>query len=285
MKIAITGARGSVGKEVVRVASAAGHSTVQINRNREEPDPSTPNTEMRTADTANSYDDLVEAIRDCDALIHLAAVPDPVGKPDHFVHQNNVCSAFNGFRAAAEVGIKRICYASSVNAIGLVYSNQPLAFPYLPIDEDYNPKPTDAYALAKQEAEVAAESICRWFPGTKIACLRIHQVDSKKNVAEDYAGDHEKAVRQLWGWVNPTAVARACLLSVERSERIDGMEVLNIVAPGIVTAGEDKGKSSEELIKKYFPDAERRESLRGERGLWTVDKAERILGWTHDETE
>lgn len=42
---------------------------------------------------------------------------------DGQVHSNNVNSAFNGFRAAGELGIKRICYASSVNAIGLAYTN------------------------------------------------------------------------------------------------------------------------------------------------------------------
>ncbi|KAK4183022.1 hypothetical protein QBC35DRAFT_456716 [Podospora australis] len=266
MKIAITGARGSVGREVVRACAEAGHSTVQVDGSHEDQDTETPRTEMRTADTANDYDALVAAIKDCDAFIHLAAVPDPVDKPDHFVHQTNVCSAFNGFRAAAEVGIKRICYASSVNTIGLVYSNQPLNFPYFPIDEEYTPLPTDAYALAKQEAEVAAESICRWFPGTKIACLRIQQIDAKKAVEEDYEGNHEKQVKQLWGWVSPAAVGRACLLAVENADRFEGMEVINIVAPGIVTAGGNRGKTSEELAGKYFPQAEQR-GVEGDKGV------------------
>lgn len=45
---------------------------------------------------------------------------------------NNVNGAFNAFRAAAELKIKRVCYASSVNAIGLAYANQPLKFDYFP---------------------------------------------------------------------------------------------------------------------------------------------------------
>jgi nucleoside-diphosphate-sugar epimerase len=164
MKIAITGARGTVGREVVKVCAKAGHSTVQINRTDQEYD-GTPNSEMRTADTSSSYDDTVQAFQGCDAVIHLAAIPDPVGKPDWQVHQNNVASAFNGSRACGELGIKKICYASSVNAIGLAYASQPLEFPYFPIDEDYPLNPTDAYALAKIEAETQARSFANWFPG------------------------------------------------------------------------------------------------------------------------
>jgi len=126
-KIAITGARGTVGREVVKVCSEAGHHTVQINRTDQEYD-GTKNSEMRTADAANSYDDTLKAFKGCDAVIHLAALPNPVDKEDWKVHSNNVNSAFNGLRAAAELSTKRFCYASSVNAIGLAYAEQPLQF-------------------------------------------------------------------------------------------------------------------------------------------------------------
>lgn len=95
----------------------------------------------------------MKAFEGCDAVIHLGAIPNPVGKDDWKVYSNNVNSAFNGFHAAGKLGIKRLCYASSVNAIGLAYSKQPLHFDYFPIDEDAPQRPTDAYALAKEEAE------------------------------------------------------------------------------------------------------------------------------------
>lgn len=219
MKIAVTGARGSVGREVVKLCAKEGHSTVQINRSEQEHD-GTPNSEMRIADAATDYDATVKALGDCDALIHLAAVPNPLGKSDWEVHQNNVCSAFNGLRAAAEVGIKRICYASSVNAIGLAYSQQKLHLPYFPIDEDYPCRPSDSYALAKLEAETAAKAFPHWFPGLRIACLRIHEVENKSEVLKEHKENWDEAgVKQLWGWVNPVATARACLLGVTNGDR------------------------------------------------------------------
>jgi len=279
LKIAITGARGTVGREVVKVCSAAGHSTVQVNRTEQEYD-GTPNSEMRTADTATSYDDTCKAFQGCNAIIHLAAIPDPVDKDDWKVHSNNVNSAFNGFRAAAELGIKRFCYASSVNAIGLAYANQPLEFEYFPIDEQAPQNPTDAYALAKQEAEVQARAFANWFPGLNIACMRIHEVAPLKDVQKEHKEDWENlAVRQLWGWVNPTATARACLRAVE-TDSFKGCEIFNIIAP---TTTQDT--PSEELAKKYFPKAEIRKGLEGNNAFWTAAKAEKVLRWTHDEKE
>ncbi|RDW76803.1 NAD-dependent epimerase/dehydratase family protein [Aspergillus mulundensis] len=280
MKIAITGARGTVGRACVALCSKAGHATVQIDRTEQEYD-GTPNSEMRTADVANDYDALLKAFKGCDALIHLAALPDPVGKDDWTVHNNNVSSAFNGFYAAGKLGITKVCYASSVNAVGLAYATQPLHFDYFPLDEDAPQRPTDAYALAKQEAEMQARSFVNWFPGMNIACLRIHEVAPLKDVREEHEGNwDEAAVRQLWGWVNPTAVARACLLSVERAENLQGAQVLNICAPATT-----QDTPSAELASKYYPNAEIRRGLEGNKGFWTTDKARRVLGWTHDETE
>ncbi|KAJ9632287.1 hypothetical protein H2203_000691 [Taxawa tesnikishii (nom. ined.)] len=279
-KVAITGARGTVGQEVVKVCADAGYHTVQINRSESEPD-NTPNSEMRTADTAADYEAIKAALKGCDAVIHLAAIPNPVDKDDHMVHSNNVNSAFNGLRAAAELGIKRVCYASSVNAIGLAYANRPLHFDYFPLDEDAPQRPTDAYALAKQEAEIQARAFADWFPGMKIACLRIHEVAPLADVQKEHKEDWENAaVKQLWGWVNPVATARACLLAVE-SDKLEGCEIFNIIAP--TTTQETPSK---ELAKKYFPNAEIRGGWgESNQAFWTTDKAREILGWTHDEKE
>ncbi len=280
MKIAITGARGTVGQKAVQQCSRAGHQTIQINRTDTDYD-GTPNSEMRTADVANDYDSTLNAFRGCDAIIHLAALPDPVGKDDWKVHNNNVNAAFNGFHAAGSLGIKRVCYASSVNAVGLAYANRPLHFDYFPLDEDAPQRPTDSYAMAKEEAEYQARSFVDWFPGMNIACLRIHEVAPLKDVREEHKRNwDEAAVGQLWGWVSPEATARACLLAVERAENLRGCQILNIVAPTTT-----QSTPSQELAKKYYPKAEIRADMSKNQAFWTTDKAKRVLGWTHDETE
>jgi len=277
MKIAITGARGTVGKVCVDLCVKEGHQVIAINRTEEKPHDS-PNVEMRTADSASDYDATVKAFKGADAVIHLAAIPNPVDKEDYVVHNNNVNSAFIGMRAAAEAGIKRFALASSVNAIGLAYANRPLKFDYFPIDEEYKPKLSDPYALAKAEAELQADSFTYWYPGMKIASLRIHEVAPLKDVQKEHEETPESAYTQLWGWISPVATARACLLSCT-SDKLEGHQIFNIVAPTTT-----QKTPSVELAKKYYPEAQIR-NLEGNQGFWTTTKAKEILGWTHDETE
>ncbi|KAF2727472.1 putative UDP-galactose 4-epimerase [Polyplosphaeria fusca] len=276
MKIAVTGAQGCLGKDVVRLCAAAGHSTVQIDRIDAAPN-DIPNSEIRTVD-ATDYDAMVAALQGCDALIHLASVPRPGILPEPATFANNVQSSFVGFRACGEAGIKRICYASSINAIGLVFSHvKPIKYAYFPIDEDYPANPTDGYSLAKLGSEAQARAFANWFPGTKIACLRLHWIIERERVME-FQKSEDCAVENLWGYVEPAAAARACLLAVEQADRFEGSQVFNIANPR--TTSEE---SSAELAKRYFPDVEVREGLEENRGFWAVGKAEEVLGWRHDE--
>lgn len=278
--MAVTGARGSVGQEVVKLAAKHNWDIIEIDRTERDANDH-PFNEKRTADISGSYEETVRAFKGADAVIHLAAIPNPVGKEDSLVHCSNVNAAFNGFRAAAELGIKRIAYASSVNAIGLAFANQPLQFDYFPIDEDYPQNPTDSYALAKAEAELQARAFAKWFPGMKIACLRIHQVAPLKHVQDEHEKKWEtSAVKQLWSWVNPEATARACMLAIENADNFEGAEVFNIVAPYSTQA-----TPSVELARQYYPIAEIRPGLEGNNAFWTTEKAKRILKWEHHETE
>jgi nucleoside-diphosphate-sugar epimerase len=86
--------------------------------------------------------------------------------------------------------------------------------------------------------------------------------------------------RQLWGWNTYNSIARAFFLAitVENRDWVDGHEVFFIVSPRI-----GSNQHPMELIKEYFPKAEVRKELGNEDGLYDCSKAERILGWKHDE--
>merc|ERR1712093_29095 len=159
MKVAVAGARGSVGQKVVQLCIDKGHYVYQINRTEEKGE-NNDKTEYRVANLSESYEDTVKAFKGADALIHLSSVPNPVDKDDYYVHNNNVSSSYNGFRAAVECGIKNICFASSVNALGLLYGKKDPLLEYFPVDEEHPQHPSDSYALAKQEAEIQATSFC-----------------------------------------------------------------------------------------------------------------------------
>ena len=75
----------------------------------------------------------------------------------------------------------------------------------------------------------------------KIASLRIHEVAPLKDVQKEHAEEPESGIRQLFGWVNETATARACLLACT-SDKLEGHEG---------TAHKNPQNSHERLIRCY----------------------------------
>ncbi|MCB1547788.1 MAG: NAD(P)-dependent oxidoreductase, partial [Hyphomicrobiaceae bacterium] len=121
MKIAVTGGSGGIGRAIITEALAQGHSAINIDRVAPpEPQPGVP---FVMADMSE-YETLVKAFAGCDGVIHMAAIPSPGRHPDHEIHNNNVVGSYNALHAAAANGIKRVCQASSVNAIGHSYSRK-----------------------------------------------------------------------------------------------------------------------------------------------------------------
>ncbi len=62
-------------------------------------------------------DAMVEACRDIDTVIHLAADRSPEGTFRETLHALNVVGTYHAFHAAAEAGCRRIVFASSVHAV------------------------------------------------------------------------------------------------------------------------------------------------------------------------
>ena len=80
MKIAITGGSGGIGRAVIQLALAHGHSVVNLDRVPPPPEAAPPGVPFMPVDITN-YDEVERGLRGCDALIHLAAIPAPGGHP------------------------------------------------------------------------------------------------------------------------------------------------------------------------------------------------------------
>ncbi len=106
MKIAITGGTGRIGRAIIELALSQGHSVVNIDRVPPPEGAAPPGVSFIQADITQ-YVEFEQALRDCDALIHMAAIPSPGHHPDHEVHNNNVTGSYNALRAAVEVGIRQ----------------------------------------------------------------------------------------------------------------------------------------------------------------------------------
>jgi nucleoside-diphosphate-sugar epimerase len=275
MKIAITGGNGRVGKAIVTMALADGHEVVNIDQTppvfEDQPHYSFLQTDL------TDYKAFVGAIRGCDALIHMAAIPSPGHHPDHQVHNNNVVASYNALRAAVEVGIKRVCQASSVNATGLAYSRWP-HFDYFPLDEEHPTYNEDPYSLSKWICEEQANSFVRRYEDMIISSMRFHGVvpDRSTMVQAKSYSQTDAAVKNLWAYTRSDAASRACLLSLTADFK--GHEAFYIVAPDTIS-----DIPSLELKQKHYPDVLVRGDLSGHRSFFDSSKAERLLGWKHDQ--
>lgn len=274
LRIAVTGAGGRVGRAVVERAAADGHSVVAIDRE-------VGGVPAQASDVVRldlgDYEGLERAFAGCDALIHLAAINGPGRHPDHVVHDNNVVTSYHALRAAAAAGVFRVCQASSVNAIGGRFSRWPPRYDYFPVDEQHPCYPEDPYSLSKLVCEQQAAAIARSFDGMAIASLRLHGVVSDRSEAARWTAIPGRAVeQQLWGYTRHDAAARACLLGV--TAEMHGHEAFYVVAPDTMM-----DVPSVELCAEHYPQVPIRGELPGNRGLFDCSKAEKILGWVHDE--
>ena len=276
MKIAVTGSSGSIGKAIVKMALEQGHEVVCIDRVNSAEVVENERVFQVQAELSE-YDALVNALKGCDGLIHMAAIPAPGRHPDHEVHNNNVVGSYNALRAAAEVGIQRVCQASSVNATGLAYSRWP-RFDYFPLDEEHPTYNEDPYSLSKWICEEQGNSFARRYENMVIASMRFHWVVPERATAAQAKGYSQTnaAAKNLWAYTRFDAAARACLLSL--SADLKGHEVFYIAAPDTVT-----DVPSLELKQKFFPDVPVRGDLSGYKSFFNSSKAERLLGWKHDE--
>jgi UDP-glucose 4-epimerase len=274
MKIAITGSSGSVGKAIVKMALAQGNDIVCIDRVSPKEDLDTPPTFIQADIT--DYDALVNAFRGCDAIVHMAAIPAPGHLPDHVVHNNNVVGSYNVLRAAVDVGIRRVCQASSVNAMGLAYSRWP-HFDYFPLDEKHPTYNEDPYSLSKWICEEQGNSFARRYEDMVIASMRFHWVVPQRVTAikaRSYS-QTDASAKNLWAYTLSAAAASACLLSLTADFK--GHEVFFIAAPDTMA-----DIPSLELKQKYFLDVPVRGDLSGTKSFFDSSKAERLLGWKHD---
>lgn len=273
MKVAVTGGSGSIGSAVIEQARARGDSVRSIDR--AEPKDRLDDVDYVIADMGD-YDRLRRLFAGYDAVIHMAAIPRAFKDPDHVVHNNNVVGSYNVMHAAIDCGITRICQASSVNAIGLSYSRE-AHFDYFPIDERHPNHTEEPYGLSKWICEQQADTFARRYAELSIASIRFHWViEDRAMAAKAFNTPNQEAAKHLWGYTLREPAARACLLAIE--SKFAGHEVFYIVAPDT-----SNDIPSMELAARYYPQVPIRGDLSGTRSFFSTAKAERVLGWRHDQ--
>jgi len=118
MKVLVTGARGKVGGAVAAALRDAGHEVVATDLARptfERQAPDEP-TYLQADLTDAGHADAV--VRGADAVVHAAAIPDPLHNPPSVVFGNNLMATFNVLEAAVRFGARRFVNVSSETVPG-----------------------------------------------------------------------------------------------------------------------------------------------------------------------
>ncbi|MGY2079638.1 NAD-dependent epimerase/dehydratase family protein [Modestobacter sp. SYSU DS0657] len=271
-RVAVTGSSGKLGRVVVDHLVEHGWDVLALDR---VPSP--------RADVESAVVDLtdagqaVEALSGfdehgpVDALVHLAAVPAPGLVPNATTFANNMTASYNVHTAALRAGVRSIVWASSETVLGLPFDEAP---PYLPVDEEYPPRPTTTYSLGKTLEEELARQLCRWHPDLSMTGLRFSNVMYPEEYAGFGAFDADPQLRRwnLWGYIDARDGAQAVRRALE--QRLPGPEVFIVANADTVMS-----RPTAQLAAEVFPDVPVTRELGEHETLLSIEKARRLLGF------
>lgn len=164
MKVLLTGACGRIGPYALKALVEAGHQVTAVDRSIRN-DLAAPIRPVNLLDRITPY----RLLEGQDALIHLANHSGSNPADPQLVHNENVTMNFNLFEAAAQLGVGRILFAGSVQAISgnrtiSQIAHRPSPLPYLPADGGFPANPGNEYGLSKQIGENQLAYYCSRFP-------------------------------------------------------------------------------------------------------------------------
>jgi nucleoside-diphosphate-sugar epimerase len=272
-QVVLTGGTGKLGRACLTELLEHGYSVTNVDLVRPADDPCpfvrADLTDMgQTMEVLRQVDDRHRSV---DAVVHLGAIPAPGWAPGAELFRNNTISTYNVFASARHLGIRNIVSASSETVLGLPFDVPP---PYLPVDEEYPPRPETAYALSKTMGEEMARQFCRWEPDMKIVSLRFSNVMRP----EEYAGfpgfddDPPRRKWNLWSYIDARDAAQAVRKALEAP--LTGAEVFIIASPDTVMS-----RPVTELAAEFFPGVPWRRDVGPHEALLDSEKARRVLGY------
>jgi len=273
MKIVVTGGSGKLGRAVLKDLVANGYQVLNLDQTMpREPICPTVRIDLRDfGEVVAALSGVDEHKGPFDAVVHLAAIPAPGLFANARTFANNVPATYNVFEAARVAGIKNVVFASSETVLGLPFETPP---PYVPVDEEYYPRPETAYSLGKLVDETVARQFARWDPDLKIAGLRFSNVMD----VEDYKAfptfdsDPKKRKWNLWGYIDARDGAQAVRKAIEAEFK--GFEAFIIANADTVMS-----RANASLMAEVFPGVEQRPNMSSAGTLLSIDKAKRMLDY------
>lgn len=273
MRVVVTGGSGRAGQWVVRELAAAGHEVVNVDVvDRPELELPAEFCRVELDDAGKVYDALAQFRPD--GVCHLAANPAPSGQARIDVFDNNVRSAYHLMQAAGDLGIKRVVYASSEMATGLL--TEGTVPRQIPFDETERHPSPNAYALSKYLSEVIADSLAVRYPETAWVGLRINNVippDDSDRFRVEW-DDPARSMANFWSYIDARDVGTAYRAALEGTSV--GHEVCLIAA-----ADTRARRGLRELMAEFYDGYDSfATDYVDPRSAFDCGKMQALFGWT-----
>ncbi len=272
MRLLITGGSGRLGRWVVEELRGDHEVVVADLADAPPPDADWPDVRYEQIDL-NDAEAVARVAEGAEAIVHLAAIPSPIGREPEDVFANNMISTFNVVEAAIRQGARKVIYSSSGSALGFAFRFREMVPDYMPMDEEHSLRPQDAYGLSKWLGEEILEAATRR-TGLRTIVLRPTSVVGPGDYAERVPRmlDHA-AGAGIFAYVDARDFARAVRAALEDTE-IEHDRFF-------ITA--DDAMSREPLAVAFprrFPGSEAAcAGLTGTEGPISCAKAKRVLGY------
>lgn len=276
MNVVVTGAHGKVGRATVQALLREGHHVTAVDVTRPVHERRLPGEPDYLQADLTDAGQAFFAVRHAEAVVHAAAIPDPVSNPPQVVFHNNLMGVFNVLEAAIAAGVPRFVNISSETVPGFFFAERPFLPAYAPVDEAHPIAPQDPYALAKHFAEQLMDAAVR---RSEIRCISIrpswvqHEGNYERNLGP-VVRDPGELGAGLGSYIDVHDLADAIVLACE--SELPGHEVFYIASPD--NAG---GHDFAAMVRAAHGDAiELRELPRPDCSGISCAKAQRLLGWT-----
>ena len=277
MKILVTGAAGRIGKAVCRCLSEGGFDVKATDLKFDRGLP----VRVDVADVLDR-EACYRLIEGVETVVHLANHPGPSYSDAQKVFNENVAMNMNVFQAAAELGVSRIVFASSIQAIsGHRYypeeEQAPSGLSYLPLDGDHPPNPGNTYALSK----VVTETMLKYYVkihGMRGVAIRFPSVLERKWLREIW----ERSARERRGY-GPLDEGFSYLTFEDAAELVKAilltpLDGFRVYQPAALSPCVDM--PVREIVDRFYSNVPLRKPVAELQGLVDVSTITQETGWT-----
>ena len=211
-----------------------------------------------------------------DAVVHFAAVPRVLIKPDNETFRVNTMGTYNVIEAAVKLEIKKIIIASSETTYGVCFAEGDKDFHHFPLEEDYDIDPMDSYGLSKLVNEKTARAFAMR-TGADIYALRIGNVIEPHEYDRfpGFLADPMSRKRNAWSYIDARDLGQIVDLAIRKDGL--GFQVFNAVNDTITAT-----MPTQEFLAKYCPGVPIRRELDEYEAPLSNRKTREVLGFREE---